>query len=303
LSLPEGFRFRDVDESDGDTAARILEAAEENLRGRAEWGAPDIDVFWRRALGDGRAWIVETGDGEAAAFAMLRVHDAEAICWAAVHPDFRGRGIATAVLAHVEAEARRSGARQLKVGTFVEDASADELFRRLGYHEERHFFHMRLDLDKDPPLASWPPGISVSPFRPEDARAFHSTLGEAFADEWGFMSVPFEEWKRTRLEAPNTDTSLWFVARDGDEIAGVARCNLGKDGGGWIGALGVRKPWRERGIGLALLRHAFAEFQRRGESHVNLGVDAENPTGATRLYERAGMRVLNEDVVYGKELA
>jgi mycothiol synthase len=52
-----------------------------------------------------------------------------------------------------------------------------------------------------------------------------------------------------------------------------------------------------------LLQHVFVEFRRRGEAHVGLGVDTENPTGATRLYERAGMRIVNEDVVYEKELA
>ena len=96
--------------------------------------------------------------------------------------------------------------------------------------------------------------------------------------------------------------SLWFIARDGDEIAGVARCEANRDGGGWIGAIGVRKAWRRRGVGLALLRHAFREFHLRGDPHVGLGVDAENPTGATRLYERAGMRVMNELVLYEKEL-
>jgi len=33
-----------------------------------------------------------------------------------------------------------------------------------------------------------------------------------------------------------------------------------------------------------------------------LGVDASNPTGATRLYQKVGMQVTVEDVVYEKEL-
>jgi mycothiol synthase len=85
-------------------------------------------------------------------------------------------------------------------------------------------------------------------------------------------------------------------------VAGVIRCDATKFGGGFVGALGVRKPWRGRGIGMALLRRAFAEYQRRGAPHVSLGVDAQNPTGATRLYERAGMRVMTEDVAFEKSL-
>jgi ribosomal protein S18 acetylase RimI-like enzyme len=60
--------------------------------------------------------------------------------------------------------------------------------------------------------------------------------------------------------------------------------------------------WRRRGIGEALLATVFAEFFRRGEHRVALGVDAENPTGATRLYERVGMRRFWEAVVYEKEI-
>jgi ribosomal protein S18 acetylase RimI-like enzyme len=115
--------------------------------------------------------------------------------------------------------------------------------------------------------------------------------------------MAFEEWQRFRLEADDTDTSLWFMARAGAEVAGVIRCDSQKFGGGFVGALGVRSPWRGRGIGAALLQHAFAEYCRRGLTHVSLGVDAENPTGATRLYERVGMRVVSEDVVFEKELA
>lgn len=300
-SLPDGFRFRAVGNADSELATRILEAAEKELRGRAEYGAPELDVFWRQAEVNGGRWIVESAGGTPAAFGILRATGEETICWAAVHPDFRGRGLATALLEDVEARGRGLGARVLKAGTFAEDAAARELFERRGYREARRFYHMRLDLDAPPTPPTWPPGISVSTFRPEDARTFHSALDQAFSEEWGFLSIPFEEWKRTRLDAPETDTSLWFVARDGNEIAGVARCNRSENGG-WIGALGVRRAWRNRGIGLALLRHAFVEFHRRGELHVNLGVDSQNPTGATRLYEKAGMRVLSEDVVYEKEL-
>src|SRR5919204_2041894 len=74
-SLPEGFRFRDVDESDATVAASVFEAAESYLRGRAESGAREIDVFWRHANANGRAWLVETSAGKAAAFAILRAQE------------------------------------------------------------------------------------------------------------------------------------------------------------------------------------------------------------------------------------
>ena len=127
-------------------------------------------------------------------------------------------------------------------------------------------------------------------------------MDEAFAEEWNFVSTPFEQWVANRIEVPDFDPTLWFIVREGDEIAAVLRGEPELGGAGWVGALGVRPPWRKRGLGLALLHHAFGEFYRRGQPRVGLGVDAQNPTGATRLYERAGMHVAYEAVAFEKEL-
>jgi mycothiol synthase len=301
-SPPEGFHFRIGVESDLETVATLVHAEEKHLRGHSEWGTLEMIDFWRRCDFEGGIWIVETVDREPVGFAASMERDGEIDCWAAVHPEFTGRGLATALLAKVEERARRNGSRKVKAGMFAENAPARTLFEELGFREARRYYHMRIVFDRPPEVAALPEGIELAGFRREDARAFHAAVGEAFQEEWGFVPLPFEEWVRTRIDAPDTDLSLWFVARDGDEIAGFARCDPKKEGGGWIGMLGVRRPWRKRGLGLALLQHAFAEFHRRGEPHVGLGVDADNPTGATRLYEKAGMEVLTEDIVFEKEL-
>jgi mycothiol synthase len=300
-SLAEGFTLREVTADDVRLAAAVLRAEEVDLRGQSDWGVEETAHLWRLVNIEASS-MVETAEGTAAGVVVVvdrgRVREA----WVTVHPDFTGQGLATALLTSTEQHARAAGMSKLKLGAFSENDRARRLFERHGYREARHYYGMRIDFERPPSPPRWPPGIEVSTFRPEDARAFHHALGESFEDEWGFHQPPFEEWKLERLDAPGTDTSLWFVARDGEEIAAVARCDPKREGGGWVGALGVRKPWRKRGIGLALLQHAFVEFHRRGESHVGLGVDTENPSGATRLYERAGMRVINEDVVYEREL-
>jgi ribosomal protein S18 acetylase RimI-like enzyme len=81
----------------------------------------------------------------------------------------------------------------------------------------------------------------------------------------------------------------WLVRVD-SRLAGVAHL------------LGVRRAWRRRGLGLALLRDSFRRFRESGETVVALGVDTENATGAVRLYEHAGMRVLWRADVWEKEL-
>ena len=300
-SPPEGFSVRRATLDDAAAASAIVQAEEVALRGESDFGQADLVDFWRAAnLGDA-SWVVER-EQVLVGFATCIEREAESMCWITVHPDLSGRGLSSWLLERAEERAAAASSSSLRLGALADNAAARRLFADRGYREARHYFTMRIDLHGELARPVWPDGISVATFRPEDARAVHAALNEAFAQEWGWHSLPFEEWREHRLEAPHTDVSLWFIAWEGDEIAGVARCEDNRDGGGWVGAIGVRAPWRGRGIGRALLLHAFAEFRTRGDRHVGLGVDAENPTGATRLYESVGWRVLKEDVIFVKEL-
>jgi len=124
-----------------------------------------------------------------------------------------------------------------------------------------------------------------------DDRPVFDAVMEAFEDHWGEASMTFDDWRHRELES--FDPSLWFVGVDGEEVAGFALCEPDRARAGEIGVvgeLGVRRPWRRRGLGLALLRMAFRAFADRGIRIVELGVDSDSLTGATRLYQRAGMR-------------
>jgi ribosomal protein S18 acetylase RimI-like enzyme len=92
---------------------------------------------------------------------------------------------------------------------------------------------------------------------------------------------------------------------NGDEVVGVSLCNytMAEDREmSYVMSLGVSRPWRRKGLALALLHHTFGEFYRRGKRKVALDVDAHSLTGATRLYEKAGMDVQRQSAVYEKEL-
>jgi len=122
------------------------------------------------------------------------------------------------------------------------------------------------------------------------------------------VEEPFEEGlKRFKhfWENESSDPTLLFIAMDGDQVAGINLCrpqSFEDSEMGWVDTLGVPRPWRKRGIGLALLRHSFNEFYRRGKRKVGLGVDAQSLTGALRLYESAGMYVHQTFDQYEKEL-
>lgn len=302
MNVPSGFSMRRAVPEDLGVAAAIVRTEEEALRGESHFTGEELRDFWRLADFDGGSVVVERDD-DPVAFGMCIFREGHGECWASVQPRWGGHGLGSFLLKRAEEESRERRLSDLRAGMFAENGAARALFAALGFREARHYFQMRIELDHELPQPRWPEGIAVTTFRSEDARDFHRALNEAFADEWGWHPAPFEEWRQYRLEDPDTDTSLWFVVRDGAEVAAVARCDANRDEGGWIGAIGVLKPWRRRGLGLALLQHAFAEFHRRDVLRVGLGVDADNPTGATRLYERAGMRVVKEDVVYEKKLA
>ena len=114
----------------------------------------------------------------------------------------------------------------------------------------------------------------------------------------GLELEPFDEWWQRH---GGDDNTLWFVVRDNDEIVALLHGTEGvAEAASSTGS--ARKPGRRQGSARALLLHAFCQFQRRGANRVGLGVDAENPTGATRLYESVGMRVEADHVTFVKEL-
>jgi ribosomal protein S18 acetylase RimI-like enzyme len=122
----------------------------------------------------------------------------------------------------------------------------------------------------------------------------HEADQDAFLDGGGERRrVPWEEWRRRRMEGPSYDPRLWIVAADGGRVAG---CCIGMPWGddrpevGWIARLGVRRPWRGRGLGRALLARALRRLRERGFARAGLGVRLDNER-ALALYRGAGMEV------------
>jgi mycothiol synthase len=215
----------------------------------------------------------------------------------------KSRGLGGRLVDLGEGRAAAAGAARAQTFGPALDPAAHELFESRGYTEVRRFFDMAIELTEPVPEPSLPDGLAIEAFAEEDARVFHDAMDEAFQDHWEHHPRPFEEWWEQKRSAPDYDPTLWFLIRDGGEVAATVRNDPERNGGGYIGAIGVRRPWRGRGLGKALLLHSFAEFQRRGQTRVTLGVDAQNPTGATKLYERVGMQVEMEGIVFEKALA
>jgi mycothiol synthase len=295
---------RPVRDEDLPAIAVFLADDEERLLGRpSRTGVEDVRAWMSGIDLLQDSWLYEDGEGSIAALGWVELHDEVGIAIGVVHAEARGRGLGSELVLRSEVRLRARSAARVHQVVLAADTAATPLVLDRGYHEVRRFWDMSIELDEPPRQPSLAMGTRIESFAPSDARAFHAALDEAFQDHWEYQPQPFDAWWEKHQAAPDFDPTLWFTIRDGDEIAAAVRNDPLRLGGGWVAALGVRRAWRGRGLGKALLLHSFGEFFRRGTTRVSLGVDADNPTGATRLYEGVGMRVELEQVVYEKELA
>ena len=293
---------RPIIDGDIDAIARLVAEDEAELFGRpSRLGPSDVRGWLLRADLEADSWLYEDA-GELAAISWFEHYDDLGVFVGIVAPGAKGRGLGRQIVENGVERSRERGAARVHTFVLEPDRAAADLCTRSGFAFVRRFYTMAIDLEAAPEMSPLPDGCVLETFRTEDARAFYETLDAAFQDHWEHHSVGFESWWEGRQGAPDFDPTLWFLVRDGDDVAAVIRNDPDRNGGGYVGALGVAQAWRGKGLGRALLLRTFAEFFLRGMPRVTLGVDAESPTGATRLYESVGMSVENAAVVYEKAL-
>jgi mycothiol synthase len=289
-------------------ALEVMQAADRALLGESDWTAAGLREEWEELDLDEAAWLVEV-DGRLAGVATLTMrHAGRFVADGYVHPGLRGRGVGATLLELTEQAARSAAGAddespaRLQNATLEQDAAP--LYAAAGYEPVRHFWRMVAMLDAQPAIPDLP-GVLIRNYdEPGERRAVYETLEGAFADHWEHHPRSYEEWSRRHFGRGGFDPTLLWVAEADGAIAGAIEADDSHAAGDWgfIPTLGVLGAYRRRGIAEALLLTAFAELRRRGETRVALGVDAQSPTGATRLYERVGMRVFWEAVVYEKAL-
>jgi mycothiol synthase len=211
-----------------------------------------------------------------------------------------------ALLDFVQKRARElaSPGGRLRIWTAERAEAARQLLEAHGFEVQRYSLRMLAELEDEPAEPQWPEGISVrSRDGDEDDRAAYELQCETFADQGGdHVAESFEDWLHWIKREP-FDPGLWFLAFAGEELVGISLCRsdwAGDDELGWVSVLGVRRSWRRKGLGSALLLHSFRELRARGDKRVGLGVRADNATGAVRLYEQVGMLEVGRQVWYEK---
>ncbi len=310
--LPKGLELRPATMADLEAVSKLVAAHEIADYGEAETTLEDIRNEWQSPninLGTDTL-VITTPTGRMVGYAeTYHFQHARIFGWLFVHPEYREQGVGETLLRRVEARAQEHialAAPDLRVtlntGAASVNTAAKQLFERHGYRLIRHFWRMEIEMNEPPQQPQWAEGITVRPMRPGEERLVYEVDEESFQDHWGHISISFEEWEHRSVKRDTFDPSLWFVAFEGDKAVGISLCKQVPGGMGWVSTLGVLRPWRCKGVGMALLLHSFNEFYRRGWRKAGLGVDAASLTGATRLYERAGMHVARQYDSYQKEL-
>jgi mycothiol synthase len=257
-----------------------------------EFGDPteELRQGWEKSGFDltTQAWVVCDAQGQIVGYEEYAADGDEYELDGYVHPTRGNQGIGTYLVRQVETRLTGSG-KPATVTISAKNTAAQQLFAAMGYTWQRGFWVMKIHLTA-PPVPTWPEGVSLAPFSIEgNSHAFHEMMETAFQDHWEWRWHPYEEWA-LRFQRSDFDPTLYFpaVAPDGS-IVGGASCRLRTPEFGWVQGLGVDKAWRGHGLGTALLHHAFNVFYNRGVYTVGLAVDSQSLTGATRLYQRAGM--------------
>jgi GNAT superfamily N-acetyltransferase len=228
-----------------------------------------------------------------------------------IHPQHRHHGLGTFLVRWGAAWARAHldqapADAQITVQHYVNmrNEQACALIETLGYAYAHTVYRMRIEMEEPPPAPERIEGVRLRTFVPgHDERATYETVEDAFRDIRGRPQGSFEAWL-SWTENERHDPGLGYLAENehSGAIVGICLARLFAGSSGWIRAVGVRRPWRRQGLGLALLHTAFDAYYRRGEPVVELSVDAGSPTGAPHLYTRAGMQVVHRISLYRKLL-
>jgi mycothiol synthase len=298
-------------EKDFDEVLAVLQACDRAAYGDSDWTAAELRQEWEEIDLQQDAWVAEVNARIAGLIQIYDHHEGLVEADGYVHPDCTGQGVGMRLLDAVEtraldfsSEVPQGGCPRVRISHLVGDERAPALMGGRGYVRVRTFFRMVIDVDSGLPGPRWSDGVVVKPFDvSEHGRQLHEADERAFTEEWGRQPLSYEAWAKKFLDRPGFDPAIVVVAWDDAEIAGFA-LNQHKHMGDWgfVRSLGVSPEWRRRGLGLALLQESFRRFAESGEKTVALGVDSENPTGATRLYEHAGMRQLWRADVWEKAL-
>lgn len=297
-SWPLNYTVRAPLPDEAQLVADLICACDTADTGEPDWDVEETRADWQRLGFDMTrdARVVVAPDGRLAAYTdvFVRPNAVQIASNTCLNPEFRSPDLHQALIGLAEWLAAQHAPLPIQ---WIVAAPQGPVLEARGYAANRWLWRMRADFLEAPAAPRWPEGFAVRTMRTEDEPRAYELIEEAFVRP-GRAHVTYEEWRRFIVERDDFDRSLAFLATHGEQVVGTAMCLMyGEAEEGWVRQLAVDSRYRGRGLGRALLLHAFGEFYRRGARRAGLGVDANNPS-ATKLYLGVGMHSLQEYVQY-----
>ena len=321
VSADREIQWRAITVEDGPAWARLVLAIEESY-GTDEFVSADdlVDDLRDPDVDPERGTMAAFSEGSMIAYAGLRASPSvtdrhQMHVHGGVHPEQRGRGLGTRLLAWAEQaatplhQARYPGyplALSASCPSGQDDAIA--LFAAVGYQPARWFHFMSLDLGGVIPDDQLPEGIRIAVYTDDLSEPARRVRDEAFRDHWGSAQSTAESWQHF-IGYERLRPAFSFLAYAGDKPVGLLIAHEYDDFRQaadrrecYIAIVGVTAAARGRGIASALIRRALAAAQADGCHVATLYVDADSPAGAVALYEHTGFTRQRTSVTLIKEV-
>lgn len=320
-AVPDGYTMRALTLDEVDAACGLFNERAQCAVGDDEYGTDEFRLLVTlptRSLEHDTRLVVDAA-GDAAAYADVHFNNPYVLAYlrGCVAQGHVGRGIGSDLIAWGEARARARLAEAPEDSMVILrsiipsfDEAGIALLQEHGFEIVRYMLKMAMRFERPVEAPVWPTGITLRTVRPdEDLRPIYNVHVEIFRDHWGFTEHDpdegFAEFRHWIGSISDFDYAYFWLAEDGDQIAGMLLCwpsFAGDKETAYLGVLGVRRPWRQRGIGRGLMLHALRTFQECGKRGACLHCDATNITGATRIYRSVGMHEARRYITLDKVL-
>lgn len=240
--------------------------------------------------------------------------EVDGFLWFRVHPTARDRGLEREIITWAETRLRAIAQAQnlpARLSTGCRDSQPDRilLFEQHGFTHDRCFLRMVRTMVEPIPLLPLPQGFTLKCGQELDTAAWVEMHNQTFIDHWNFHPLTIEEadhWSRDPLYRPDLD--LIAIAPDGT-YAAFCVCRIDTEENqqkgrleGHVSLLGTRRGFRRLGLGRAMLLAGLRRLKTAGMDTVTIGVDAENPNQAHKLYESVGFRKQHANLNFAKQL-
>jgi predicted N-acetyltransferase YhbS len=308
------YQIRPARMEDAGVVADLFNLCSQEILGKNEFEAGELTAGWETGSLEMEkdtimVWDQDTliayGDVWGVLPPYVRVNT-----WVRVHPEYKNHGIGWVLNHWSEKRAReymQKAEQNLQTFTVnymnIKDQASIQLLTDLGAKPVRYSFVMEGDLPAEISTLIPPKNITIRTIDPTEYKKIYYLKEEAFEDHWGHIGTTEEEglkeFESEHLQDPNYDPDLWFAAEANGEMIGMIFGNKSTPFGadyGWVSILGVKREWRHKKIGKALMLHFFQKIKEKGSTKVGLSVDSDSLTGATRLYESVGMHVIEQYV-------